>query len=80
MIVIGALALAAAIPIFTEQHRFAFVWNLIAWAMIGLIAITLWHYRAIRRRPVLFYSLFGMVVFFAVVVAVAYLLPDCGLC
>lgn len=28
----------------------------------------------------LFYSLLGMVVFFAMVVAVAYFLPDCGPC
>ncbi len=80
VVVIFGLGLGAAVPIIAEQHRIAVVWEVIAWAVIALTAMTLWHYREVRRRPVLFYSFIGMVIIFAIIAALAYVMPDCGPC
>ena len=76
VIVVVGLGLATAVPVFAEQRRVSLVWEVIAWSIIALIGMTLWHYRAVRRRPALFYSFLGIVIFLAILGTLGHFMPD----
>jgi hypothetical protein len=80
VIVFASMALAVGVGIYSEQYGVLLFWRILAWAVIALGEITLWHYKAICRRPALFHTFLAGVVMLAVFASVAFFLGDCGPC